>query len=155
MNKKSINIIIIILGVILISSLLLLATVCINKKSEEPIWNIKVTSIKILNKSSDDNVKYEPEVLTDASVKFGVNLKKEDTVTYLVTIENNGTIDAEFKNIIVDDLSNSNIRYEIKNKKVVKADSSTNIKIKLYNDKNNTTKQADFSAIFVYKQKGL
>ena len=76
-------------------------------------WSVKITSItpnSIVGTAED-----KPEVTTynDTSATFGVILKSPgDSITYDITIENQGTIDAVLKTIMKTDTNNSAILFE-------------------------------------------
>ncbi len=62
-------------------------------------WNIKITGVEIQNANGEVDAG-KPE-FTDTTFSFSTKLKKPgDTVTYAVTIENLGTIDATLSNLI-------------------------------------------------------
>ncbi len=69
-------------------------------------WDIKITSIK-QNTKEGDATDEGPQVVDDLSATFKVNLVSPgDYITYDVTIENNGNIDAELNKIILPQLNN-------------------------------------------------
>ena len=76
-------------------------------------FNVKITSItpnSIVGMAED-----KPEITTynDTSATFGVSLKSPgDSITYDITIENQGTIDAILKTITKTDTNNSAILFE-------------------------------------------
>ena len=72
-------------------------------------WDIKITSIK-QNTKEGDATDEGPQVVDDLSATFKVNLVSPgDYITYDVTIENNGNIDAELNKIILPQLNNEAI----------------------------------------------
>lgn len=129
-------------------------------------WDVSITDIY-----SGDVVKtatnlFEPKILSSTSVSFGANLlSPNDSITYTVTIENKGTIDAVLEDIVIDENSNnanSNIRYKItgveKEKTILNAGTKNVVKIIVYfNDVNNIEEiipeNKSFSINFIYKQK--
>lgn len=149
------TVIIVFLGLLLcsLSILLLVFNTNIKNFSKRTTWNVKITNIKTINISSEDRNKYIPEVMSDSSVKFGTQLlNKKDSITYVITVENNGTIDAYLKNIIVDNFNDSNIDYKIQSDKILKSDESTNITIKLYKKTNKKIEEKDYLVTVLYEQ---
>ena len=72
-------------------------------------WDIKITNIKE-NTKEGDATDEGPQVVDDLSATFKVNLVSPgDYITYDVTIENNGNIDAELNKIILPQLNNEAI----------------------------------------------
>ena len=74
---------------------------------------VKITDIKVSEKIGGAEDKPEVTTHTDTSATFGTSLKSPgDSITYDVTIANQGTIDAILKQISKTDTSNSAILFE-------------------------------------------
>lgn len=128
-------------------------------------WNIKITDIKSKDVLGTATNSFEPKVLSDTAATFGTNLiAPGDAITYEITIENKGTINAILKDIIVSEsstINNSNIKYNITG---VTTDITTlktgNINVAelkvYYDDINNVndfkTETKDLGITFIYQQ---
>ena len=76
-------------------------------------WNVKITSITPNSIVGTAENKKEVTTYNDTSATFGVSLKSPgDSITYDITIVNQGTIDAILKTITKTDASNSAILFE-------------------------------------------
>ncbi len=76
-------------------------------------WNVKITSITPNSIVGTAENKKEVTTYNDTSATFGVSLKSPgDSITYDITIVNQGTIDAVLKTITKTDASNSAILFE-------------------------------------------
>lgn len=122
-------------------------------------WNIKIKSIVPIEVS--ENCDAGTPEFTDTSATFAAKLHKPgDSVTYLVTIENSGNIDAVLNNILFTSLDNeaSPISYETSEvAHELKAGEETTFKIKAIFDENVTenviTKTKKVVGIIDYVQK--
>ena len=74
---------------------------------------VKITGIEVSSKSGGAADKPEITTYNDTSATFGTTLQSPgDSITYDITIENQGTIDAVLKTISKTDASNSAILFE-------------------------------------------
>ena len=74
---------------------------------------VKITGIEVSSKSGGAADKPEVTTYNDTSATFGTTLQSPgDSITYDITIENQGTIDAVLKTISKTDASNSAILFE-------------------------------------------
>ena len=74
---------------------------------------VKITGIEVSSKSGGAADKPEVTTYNDTSATFGTTLQTPgDSITYDITIENKGTIDAVLKTISKTDASNSAILFE-------------------------------------------
>ncbi len=63
-------------------------------------WNVKITGIETMDISEGCDA--GPLQFTNTTVTFNAKLKKPgDVITYVITIENAGTIDATLENVII------------------------------------------------------
>ena len=62
-------------------------------------WNVKITNIQVQSVNGDVN--YDTPEFTDTSATFNVTLKKPgDSIVFVITIRNEGTIDATLGTVI-------------------------------------------------------
>ena len=74
---------------------------------------VKITGIEVSSKSGGAADKPDVTTYNDTSATFGTTLQSPgDSITYDITIENQGTIDAVLKTISKTDASNSAILFE-------------------------------------------
>ncbi len=109
-------------------------------------WDIKITNITskdIVGKATDEG----SQVVDDLSATFKVNLvSPDDSITYEITVENNGNIDAELANIKVTKNTNSAIKFEtngIEEGEILTANGGTDILTIKVTYSNEVTKQPD------------
>ncbi len=74
-------------------------------------WNIKITSVTTKNILGHATKAFEP-IVSDTAVTFKTNLKYPgDSMTYEVTISNEGTVDAKVDSIEITDSKNPAITF--------------------------------------------
>ncbi len=124
------------------------------------IWDVRIVDVQAQN-SSETCDEGEPQ-FTNNSVIFNAKMKTPgDTITYIITIENRGNIDAILNNVIFkeDDVNGSPaISYEITElANVLSAGEKTNFSVKVKYDKNTTelpsVKTKTITGIVEYVQK--
>lgn len=80
-------------------------------------WNVLITDIESEDIVGTATNASSPTVLSPTSASFGANLLAPgDSITYAITIENKGTIDAKLSDIILSDSTNNengNIKYTL------------------------------------------
>ncbi len=124
-------------------------------------WDIKITEITnkdIVGKATDE----ESQVVDDLSATFKVNLVSPgDSITYEITVENNGNIDAELEKINVNRKINQaiNITYEgIEAGEVLSAGEDDVLTVKVEYDKNVTSQpsstEVTFEMVLEYVEEG-
>ena len=75
-------------------------------------WNIKITEVTTKNVIGDASKAFEP-VVSDTAVTFKTNLVSPgDSMTYEVTISNEGTVDAKVESIEMTDSKNPAIIFQ-------------------------------------------
>lgn len=75
-------------------------------------WNIKITDVTTKNVIGDASKAFEP-VVSDTAVTFKTNLVSPgDSMTYEVTISNEGTVDAKVESIEMTDSKNPAIIFQ-------------------------------------------
>ena len=113
-------------------------------------FNVKITSItpnSIVGTALD-----KPEITTynDTSATFGVSLKSPgDSITYDITIENQGTIDAILKTITKTDTNNSAILFEtsgVEENDELKVGKTTTMKVKVTYNPEVTSQPTDLES---------
>lgn len=129
-------------------------------------WNIKITDIKSTKVIGTATNSFEPKAISSTVATFGTNLiSPGDSITYEITIENKGTIDALLDDYIVTETStikNSNIKYNISG--IAKKITTLNVDEKniiylqvFYNDLDNSdnlkAETKDLGITFIYQQK--
>ncbi len=109
------------------------------------IWDVEITNIETKNIIGFASNKIEP-TYTKLAATFNTNLvSPSDSITYDITVENKGNVDAELKAITKTDISNSAILFEtsgLKEGETLQAGKSAVLTVKVtYNS--NVTSQPD------------
>ena len=99
-----------------------------------PIWNVDISSVEVIESSAHayDNEAY----IDDQTLILNPYIdNSEDSITYLVTVKNNGTYDAVLKNMNINNLSNYKIEFKnLKENDILKKGSTLTFKIIVSND---------------------
>ena len=99
-----------------------------------PIWNVDISSVEVIksNEHAYDNEAY----IDDQTLILNPYIdNSEDSITYLVTVKNNGTYDAVLKNMNINNLSNYKIEFKnLKENDILKKGSTLTFKIIVSND---------------------
>lgn len=97
-------------------------------------WKVEITSIKEGNVIGGASSVYAPSY-SSSTARFDVNLTSEtDSIEYLVTIKNNGDLDAKLDSIVTNKTGSDAIVYEISNIKendILKKGENVTVKIKV------------------------
>ncbi len=122
-------------------------------------WNVKITNIEV--SSIKGNCNPGNPTYTNTSATFNLKLYQPgDEVIYLITIENQGTIDAKLANVVfkTDEKGSDSILYETSElSKELKAGSKTSFTVKVSyssdTEENQEVKTNSITGIIEYVQK--
>lgn len=117
-------------------------------------WNVKITKVTTKNIVGDATKAFEP-VVADTAVTFKTNLvSPSDSMTYEVTISNEGTIDAKVDSIEMTDSKNPAIVFSvsgINENDLLEAGQTQTYDVTVTYDPNITTQPANTSATITVK----